>query len=75
MRKGTARNSGLGAVFVGADMTPEELEFCKAMDRYKRNRKRPYPTFSEVLKVIRSLGYRKVADGASTTDSWSGVEA
>jgi hypothetical protein len=30
------------------------------MDLYKRNNRRPFPTWSEVLEVIRSLGYRQV---------------
>ena len=34
----------------------------KAMDRYKRENRRPFPTWSEVLEVLRSLGYRKVAE-------------
>ena len=38
-----------------------ELEFMKAMDRYKRESGRAFPTWSEVLEVLRSLGYRKVA--------------
>jgi hypothetical protein len=42
------------------DYTPEEIEFMRAMDLYKRNNRRPFPTWSEVLEVIRSLGYRKV---------------
>ncbi|MFQ3650766.1 MAG: hypothetical protein SNJ75_10565 [Gemmataceae bacterium] len=42
------------------DYTEEEIEFMKAMDLYKRNNRRPFPTWSEVLEVIRSLGYRKV---------------
>jgi hypothetical protein len=42
--------------------TPDELEFLKAMDRYKRDNRRPWPTWSEVLAVLRSLGYRKVAE-------------
>jgi hypothetical protein len=40
--------------------TEEELAFMKAMDLYKRNNRRPFPTWSEVLEVIHSLGYRKV---------------
>ena len=31
----------------------------KAMDLYKRSNRRPFPTWSEVLEVLRSLGYRK----------------
>ena len=32
-----------------------------AMDDYKRRSGRQFPTWSEVLEVMRSLGYRKVA--------------
>jgi hypothetical protein len=44
------------------DYSDEESEFMKAMDRYKRENRRPFPTWSEVLEVMRSLGYRKVAE-------------
>lgn len=40
--------------------TPDEIEFMKAMDQYKRDNRRPFPTWHEVLLVIISLGYRKV---------------
>ena len=35
----------------------EEAAFRTAMDRYKRENRRPFPTWSEVLEVLRSLGY------------------
>jgi hypothetical protein len=38
----------------------EEIIFMKAMDQYKRANHRPFPTWSEVLEVLRSLGYAKV---------------
>jgi hypothetical protein len=44
------------------DYNDEETLFMKAMDRYKRENRRPFPTWSEVLEVLRSLGYRKVAE-------------
>ncbi len=44
------------------DYTDEETVFMKAMERYKRENRRPFPTWSEVLEVLSSLGYRKVAD-------------
>jgi hypothetical protein len=47
------------------DYTDDEIEFMKAMDQYKRDNRRPFPTWSEVLEVLISLGYRKVA--AATT--------
>src|SRR5947209_17047146 len=54
------------------DYSDEEILFMKAMDQYKRDNRRPFPTWSEVLEVLRALGYRKVADptampGLSTT--------
>lgn len=42
------------------DYTGEEVEFMHALDRYKRASGRMFPTCSEVLEVIRSLGYAKV---------------
>lgn len=36
------------------------LWLMSAMDTYKRRSGRAFPTWSEVLEVIRSLGYRKV---------------
>jgi hypothetical protein len=44
------------------DYTNDEIEFMKAMDQYKRDNRRPFPTWSEVLEVMRALGYRKVAE-------------
>ncbi len=44
------------------DYTEEETLFMKTMERYKRENRRPFPTWSEVLEVLASLGYRKVAE-------------
>jgi hypothetical protein len=44
------------------DYSDEEILFMKAMDQYKRDNRRPFPTWSEVLEVLRALGYRKVAE-------------
>src|SRR5437764_13741012 len=54
------------------DYSIDEIEFMKAMDQYKRENRRPFPTWSEVLEVLRALGYRRVAEpsimpGLSTT--------
>jgi hypothetical protein len=48
-------------IFPGSDFSDEERAFLAAMDRYKRERRRPFPTWHEVLLVARSLGYRCVA--------------
>ena len=44
------------------DYSNDETSFMKAMERYKRENRRPFPTWSEVLEVLSSLGYRKVAE-------------
>lgn len=41
------------------DYSGDEVEFMRAMDEYKRRSGRPFPTWSEVLEVIRGLGYAK----------------
>lgn len=43
------------------EYTPDEVEFMNALDEYKRHSGRMFPTCSEVLEVIRGLGYVKVA--------------
>lgn len=43
-------------------MSDEQFEFIMAIDEYKRNNSRPFPTWTEVLEVIKALGYRKVAE-------------
>jgi hypothetical protein len=42
------------------DYSNDELEFMRALDDYKRISRRMFPTCSEVLEVIRSLGYVKL---------------
>ncbi len=41
------------------DYSLDEVEFMKAMDEYKRKSGRMFPTWSEVLEVVRGLGYAK----------------
>ncbi len=41
-------------------MTPEQFEFIRAIETYKKVNKRLFPTWTEVLEVIDQLGYRKV---------------
>ncbi len=41
------------------DLTLEEIEFVRAIDRYKRKFNRPFPTWSEVLAIIKELGYTR----------------
>jgi hypothetical protein len=41
------------------DYSLDEVEFMRAMDEYKRKNGRMFPTWSEVLEVVRGLGYAK----------------
>ena len=45
------------------DYGAEEIEFMQALDRYKRTSGRMFPTCSEILEVVRSLGYVRPIDG------------
>ena len=42
------------------DYNLEEIEFMHALDAYKRANGRMFPTCSEILEVIRGLGYVRV---------------
>ena len=41
------------------EYSASEMEFMKAMQEYKAHSGRMFPTWSEVLEVLRSLGYEK----------------
>jgi len=41
------------------EMPPDVLEFITAMDDYKRTHQRPFPNWSEVLDVVKALGYAR----------------
>jgi len=43
-------------------MSDEQFEFLMAINEYKRANARPFPTWTEVLEVIKALGYRKTAE-------------
>jgi hypothetical protein len=42
------------------DYTADEIEFMHALDAYKRASGRMFPTCSEILEVIRNLGYARL---------------
>jgi hypothetical protein len=46
------------------DYSNDEIEFMHALDAYKRASGRMFPTCSEILEVIRDLGYVRLAPGA-----------
>lgn len=44
------------------EMNDDQFEFIMAIDQYKRANNRPFPTFTEILEIIKAMGYRKVAE-------------
>ena len=54
------------------EYSDEEVEFMHALDQYKRDNGRMFPTCSEILEVLRKIGYVKTAvrsSGESTPPS------
>jgi hypothetical protein len=50
-------------------MSDEQFEFLMAIDQYKKANARPFPTWTEVLEVIKALGYRKTAEPGPLAES------
>lgn len=46
-------------------MSQEQFDFVMAISEYKQKNSRPFPTWTEVLDIIKALGYRKVAEPQS----------
>ena len=40
-------------------MSDAELEFIKAVNEYKQRYNKPFPTWSEILHILKSIGYEK----------------
>jgi hypothetical protein len=64
IRAAQARNNSLRRRHVDPatcerDYSRAEVEFMQAMETYKQRSGRMFPTWSEVLEVLCSLGYRK----------------
>lgn len=51
---------GIHHLNVGSEYTEEELEFLREVERYMKKHKRRFPTFCEVLRVAKAMGYLKV---------------
>jgi len=49
-------------------MSDEQLDFLMAIEQYKEQNKRNFPTWTEVLEVIKALGYRKVEEPKDLAD-------
>ncbi len=56
------------------DYTNDEIEFMQAMDDYKRRSGRMFPTCSEILEVIRDMGYVKQLGPTPSEPTYQAVE-
>lgn len=68
-RSKTDRRKQIDPTTCDRDYSGDELEFMRAMDDYKRQNGRMFPTCSEILEVIRSLGYTKPSNVDSLADA------
>ena len=79
-RKKVNRRRQIDPTTCERDYSDEELQFMNALDEYKRANGRMFPTCSEILEVVRGLGYVKLPPselaahgvGPSTTAEASG---
>lgn len=56
-----ADGAGHGSPTAPTELSPDVLEFIHAIDAYKRQNRRPFPSWSEVFGIVKSLGYGKSA--------------
>ena len=55
-------------------MTPEQFLFLKAIDEIKRANGKTFPSWTDILEVIRLLGYRKTCASQlnlPSADDWT----
>lgn len=61
-----ARSAGIAAITkpersspAMAEIDADVLEFIAAIDRFKVEHGRPFPNWSEILLIVRQLGYKR----------------
>jgi hypothetical protein len=59
---------GIANEFPGSEITGDLLEFVRAMHAFQQRYRRRYPSWSEVLYVLRTLGYAKRLPPAKWTE-------
>jgi len=51
------------------EMTAEQMLFIQAIDAFKRVNGKTFPTWTDVLEVVRKLGYRKTMNSELNLDA------
>jgi len=60
MAKGKFSKPGEGSAFSeGRLYAPDEIEFQEAVEAFQQRTGKKFPTWAEVLGVVKALGYRK----------------
>jgi hypothetical protein len=74
-RTKVARRRQIDPTTCERDYNQDEIEFMQALDAYKRANGRMFPTCSEILEVIRDMGYVRMpaGTGPSTTSTEPGL--
>ncbi len=62
-REKVARRRQIDPTTCERNYDDHEVEFMQALDAYKRASGRMFPTCSEILEVIKGLGYQKMPNG------------
>jgi hypothetical protein len=73
-RKKVNRRRQIDPTTCERDYTEDEVEFMNAIDDYKRKSGRMFPTCSEVLEVVRGLGYVKSSASPTPTLPQNGFQ-
>jgi hypothetical protein len=66
-RKKVTRRRQIDPTTCERDYSIDEVEFMNALDEYKRTSGRMFPTCSEILEVVRTLGYQKTPQPLPTS--------
>lgn len=66
-RTKVARRRQIDPTTCERDYSDDEVAFMRALDEYKRTSGRMFPTCSEMLEVIRKLGYVKLTPATDTS--------
>lgn len=56
------------------ELTNEQYLFVRAIDDFKRQNNKSFPTWTDVLEVVRLLGYRKTAEcsiAVNNAEDWT----
>ncbi len=56
---GDGEKEAHGSPDAPCELSSEVMEFITAIDDYKRSNRRPFPSWSEVFKIVKALGYNR----------------